>query len=60
MRHWQLAERRRADLWETRELFPDKPQLVIGAPSTNLADLTWRAAGRQKFEQTQNPDDYQP
>ena len=40
VRHWQLLER--ADLWKTRELFPDKPQLVIGAPSTNLADLTWR------------------
>ena len=41
MRHWQLLER--ADLWETREVFPDNPQLVIGAPSSNLADLTWRA-----------------
>ena len=41
VRHWQLLERR-ADLWETREVFPDKPQLVIGAPSSNLADLTWR------------------
>ena len=30
----------RVDLWETRKVFLNKPQLVIGAPSTNLADLT--------------------